>query len=240
MHHQDMEKDLFSNYLHYRDKYDEQFFLSTNEAAKQEYGIGGQTLYLGYYCPSKVYDIIVGNTNRGKIKYGRNEINHFDYIYFKNISGELKRIDKYGSIHDGQKLHERSFVVNHGDNLLIPTYIFFDDEPYLSQFCACEISNKKLHTFSLFTEHNVFAKSDEELKKYAEFYSEKYQYDSQGLFREVSVYNRLQHIARSENYLFFRNEKGQLVSYCQVTEQSDGKNMRRPEYKIPQTKRRIE
>lgn len=33
----------------------------------RQYGLGGECLHRGYYCPSKIYDIVVGNVNRGII-----------------------------------------------------------------------------------------------------------------------------------------------------------------------------
>ena len=33
----------------------------------KQYGFGGELLHRGYYCPSKIFDIVVGNVSRGKI-----------------------------------------------------------------------------------------------------------------------------------------------------------------------------
>ena len=32
-----------------------------------KYGIGGQNLHRGWYCPSIIYDIVIGNASRGRI-----------------------------------------------------------------------------------------------------------------------------------------------------------------------------
>lgn len=38
-----------------------------SKVAYKQYGIGGECLHRGYYCPSKIYDIVVGNISRGRI-----------------------------------------------------------------------------------------------------------------------------------------------------------------------------
>ena len=38
-----------------------------NDVVRTEYARGGETIHRGYYCPSPVYDIIVGGASRGRL-----------------------------------------------------------------------------------------------------------------------------------------------------------------------------
>lgn len=238
MQKQNIETELFSCFLQFREKHDELLILSADHSVITEYGIGGQTLYLGYYCPSKVYDIIVGNTSRGRIiRRGTKGINA-DYIFYKDNNNRIIKTEKLAS-HSQQIVLERSFFIHQSNHILIPTYVLFDsDKPLLCQLCICSYNDEKISRYSIITVHNVYAESEELLLNNAMFYSEEYQYDTQGSFYKVSILHRFQNISKTENYLFYKDENGLISSYCPILEQINGKPKLGQHYIIPKSKRR--
>lgn len=63
------EKDKYFEKLYnlYKDNLDELYIGAENNVVRKEYGRGGEVIHRGFYCPSPVQDIIVGNCNRGKL-----------------------------------------------------------------------------------------------------------------------------------------------------------------------------
>lgn len=57
------------------------------EIAVWQYGRGGETIHRGYYCPSLIYDIVVGGANRGKLL--KRLKNPATYVYGFDESGNL-------------------------------------------------------------------------------------------------------------------------------------------------------
>lgn len=67
------------------------------ETARTEYAVGGD-IHRGWYCPSPVYDIFVGNVHRGRI--------------LKRVSAKSKITNKYAFSSDNQLLCAEEFVGN--------------------------------------------------------------------------------------------------------------------------------
>lgn len=62
-----MDQELLSLYREYEPCYDKLFDYAQSAICSTEYGRGGEFFHRGYYCPSPILDIIVGNANRGKL-----------------------------------------------------------------------------------------------------------------------------------------------------------------------------
>ena len=60
------------------------------EVVHQQYGVGGLCLHRGYYCPSIIADIIVGNVSRGKLLKKLPTNVRPDYIYGFDTEGCLR------------------------------------------------------------------------------------------------------------------------------------------------------
>ncbi len=54
---------------------------ASEKVAYEQYGRGGECLHRGYYCPSMIMDIVVGNCKRGKILQKKPTRKNPDYIY---------------------------------------------------------------------------------------------------------------------------------------------------------------
>lgn len=60
------------------------------DVVRTEYARGGQTIHRGYYCPSPVYDILVGGASRGRLLKDRKRVRKKpDYEYGFNARNEL-------------------------------------------------------------------------------------------------------------------------------------------------------
>ena len=61
-----------------------------NDVVRTEYARGGETIHRGYYCPSPVYDIIVGRASRGRLLKDMKRIKkNPDYTFGFNANNEL-------------------------------------------------------------------------------------------------------------------------------------------------------
>lgn len=61
--------------------------LQQPEIVAWQYGRGGETIHRGYYCPSLIYDIVVGGANRGKLL--KRSKNPTTYVYGFDENGDL-------------------------------------------------------------------------------------------------------------------------------------------------------
>lgn len=50
-----------------KEKYIDLYDSYSKQVVRYEVGVGGELMHRGYYCPSLVEDIIVGNAKRGRI-----------------------------------------------------------------------------------------------------------------------------------------------------------------------------
>lgn len=103
-------RDLTKIINEYQYNFKELYDTAVEKAVKKEFAIKGVTLYRGYYCPSPILDIVVGNINRGKIlmrvtgrskptyEYGFDEqdklvlVQHLHNEEFDNISTESAEV----------------------------------------------------------------------------------------------------------------------------------------------------
>ena len=60
------------------------------KTARTEYGTGGECLHRGFYCPSKIFDIVVGNVGRGKVTKQPPTLRQADFVY--GFDGENRMI----------------------------------------------------------------------------------------------------------------------------------------------------
>ncbi len=64
-------------------------------AAYSEFSSGGHSLPRGYYCPSPIRDLIIGNCNRGKILKSVSGGTSISYQYFFNAAHQLSAVKKF-------------------------------------------------------------------------------------------------------------------------------------------------
>lgn len=62
-------------------KYNEFYSQVTKNITKKEYASKGDVIHRGYYCPSPVQDIIIGNNKRGKLIKNKNRFSSIGYEF---------------------------------------------------------------------------------------------------------------------------------------------------------------
>jgi hypothetical protein len=65
---------------------------SEKKIVRFEYSKGGETLHRGYYCPSPVLDLIVGNSKRGRILKRKPDFGKFSHEYGFDAADKLIRV----------------------------------------------------------------------------------------------------------------------------------------------------
>ncbi|KAB7709063.1 hypothetical protein F9802_02765 [Bacillus aerolatus] len=66
--------------------------LTEREVGQFEYSKGGETIHRGYYCPSPIYDLIVGNAKRGRLLKKKPEFGKYSYEYGFDNQDRLIRV----------------------------------------------------------------------------------------------------------------------------------------------------
>lgn len=103
----------------YRDSYLEFFERNSKEVVRIEYGIGGEVLHRGFYCPSIILDIVVGNVKRGRIAK-KKPMKSPERIYGFDQNNKLltveREFEKEFLIYEGQR--EWGFTFNNELSLI--------------------------------------------------------------------------------------------------------------------------
>lgn len=162
-----------------------------------QYSVGGEVLHRGYYCPSLIKDIVMGNCNRGRL--------------VKNTAKTKKVTYEYG-FRDNQLLLVRHNISDHLFEIEYISYFgnkqigyTFDNEMQLRTISECVYHNEKLKSYFL-VNYDPFGLSINCEK-------EIYEYDS-NLLHSVTVY--LIQAADSclhNKYVFYHDSNGYLSSY---------------------------
>lgn len=168
---------------------------------RKEFAIGGKTIHRGYYCPSPIYDIIVGGSNRGRLvkRPGQGEIT---YVYGMDAANNVVLADSFWG--------GKEYIFHTGDTVL--SIIFRENFPLLPvvQVSECSYQNGKLQSYTLFDAdgHNVTA-----------FWREEYSYGKDGLlFADVQRYAIAPQVSvdglmMHQRYYFEHDENGYLSSF---------------------------
>ena len=190
-------------------KYIEQKELLTLElerlVVRKEFAIGGKTIHRGYYCPSPIYDIIVGGCARGRLakRPGQSEIT---YVYGMDAANNVVFADSFWG--------GKEYIFHQGDTVL--SIVFRENFLQLPvvQVSECSYQNGELRSYTLFDAdgHNVTA-----------FWREEYTYGKDGLlFADVQRYAIAPQISDDglmmrQRYHFEHDENGYLSSFLLET-----------------------
>lgn len=92
----------------YRENYAAIYEAKRKAVALWRYGRGGTTIHRGWFCPSPIKDIVVGNASRGKLlKNAPQQGKPADYVYGFSANDELLTIDgPYSKMYQGPARRE--------------------------------------------------------------------------------------------------------------------------------------
>ena len=79
----------------YNDAADFLNYQFAKKVVREEYGSGGETLDRGFYFPNPVFDIVIGNSNRGKLLKRITKKSKISFSYGYDISGKLIVVNQW-------------------------------------------------------------------------------------------------------------------------------------------------
>ena len=190
-----------------KDHYETVFNQIDKTVVRREQATGGGVMHRGYYCPSLVMDIAIGNVNRGRLikrlrtqkityTYGFDSLDRLVTVVNHTEVGDFFEYIIYeGNVQYGVQFHHNSW-----------------SGEYLHDISRCCYEKSKLKSY----ERYVY---DDYNKKFSLYQGEFYRYSKDSLEWEwVEVLNGDMRYIRSLNYKF-RIEDGVLVDYA--TEKGD-------------------
>lgn len=247
-----MEQRLFDLYDKYLYSYDELRKKALAETCYREYSKGGEGTHRGYYCPSPVIDLLIGNVSRGRLLKRRPAAN-YDYIYYLNEARQIIMVDDFATWENGSKtLYTREFVF-HGEN--IETSVEYQLNRclgYIHMYSAslCDYDAGKLRAYRSLV-MDAYCRDDG--SRYANkdsclFNAEDYEYDESGLmckavlgeklsFKEKTRSGKFKPAGYTQEYAYklFHNEEGFMYAYKSLEPRPDGLD---PMYYIAKSKLR--
>lgn len=253
----DFRKDLLVGlFKEYCDKYDElNAKFSAVPVAKYEYcsGVKGG-VWRGYYNPSPISDIVVGNANRGRRVTHPRKGCYYRYRYLFDENGKLLVAEDYSKelgkpkpvIYFDERrklcvardtseqaavsepvLWQKEFLIYEGRRVIAPQYdIVFTPELGTVSVCDYDEQGRVLRYDRL---HWGLQRP----VKYQKLSSEVYEYDETGLLEYAYWGRSFAGITEVDKYHFNHDDEGRIVSYDFF--RKDGSLVT---YEIPKSKRR--
>ncbi len=260
------EKEIMTAYRKYRDKFDKIALSKTKDLDKlykeaesavvrEEYCIGSDML-LGYYNPSPVLDLVVGNMNRGKISDKRTRLQKPTHNYGFDENGRL-RIIKYILPKNYEDFDERTVLEYDGNIVNVISYrnaqkdkgishiaLFeYDDNQRIIKVTDCDIvvgrcatvrqecytyCNDSVESMTLWDCYTVDEDGLEMIEDMCSAWYDKAK--ASNVLHDIKSTGCIYSV---ELYRFFHDESGYIVGYEVVD-----KNGETTMYEVPKRKRR--
>ncbi len=180
----------------------------------------------GYYCPSPVFEFIVGNAYRGYIQTKKPK-KHFEYEYIKNSNSQLIEANRYVFHNNSVLLVSKEFILYKPDENIEAVFLFSEDDIVLESVGLCRYNNN--HEIRLYaTLTNTYAQFSNTINKTSfDYHSEAFTYGKKLEF--VEWIDNVGDMTEKFGFRFiYENEK--LVSYKNVYSDTN------IEYRIPKNK----
>ena len=190
----------------------------------RQYSRGGEVLHRGYYCPSPILDLVIGNGNRGRLLKNMARCkNAPSFEYGFNADDELIYVQRNPNVPSHEPCIE---YILWEDSKSIGYY--FESTDWLSVVSECVYNEGKILSY---LSCSFIPKSEYELEL-TEIHKETYQYQNgllacADMYRYMSVDNTVFEFPTSndfdhEQYVFQHDSDGYISSYM-VKEYKDGK-----------------
>lgn len=169
----------------------------------QQYAVGTTNMQRGALCPSKIFDVVVGNVKRGRLVKNINK-KQPSYSYFFDGEGRLLKAEQVRA-KDSDYLVE--YILYKNDCEIGITYrlgeIIGEELAYITRVVR---RNGKLISYE-------WGKGvDEKKNRIWELYSEKYFYDEEGMVK-VDMVDLIGGNLRHDRFFIKINDQGQALSY---------------------------
>lgn len=174
---------------------------------RYEYGRGGETLHRGYYCPSLISDIVIGNQKRGKL-LKRKTKKPADYIFGFDEKDQLIMVKHYFSC----DICSLEMIYREGSEEIGVTVFSEDDGFALSR---CVYDRDRILEYDLFYDDGQEMRRDKNHKnRFSEERHEKYSYFSNMLVVDFSDFSSATNLKKNPHKVFsVVLEEKKLVSY---------------------------
>ncbi len=169
-----------------------------------KFGIGGANLPArGYYCPSLIMDIVVGNCSRGRLVCKPKITTRPDFKYGFTEKGELVYIENF---YEGKKVSSE-YILREKDTI---TGFAFTDEDVLINYSRENYENGRLVSYSLVFYDEMFGEAH---SLHNETYNMNDRRMTASLFDYEPKHGRSSSSCRGEYYCFDIDNDGYLTSY---------------------------
>lgn len=214
-------------YEKYQDKYAELLNATERKPLDVKYARGGEILHRGYFCPSPVFDIVIGGASRGRLLKTQKSAATADYCYFFK-KDKLVRVDSYAVFEGkGRVLYSREFIQRDGNIEVALLYEFWAGNliilrgmticEYVPQRKPKQSSEKLLryiHVFGYpYYAEEIGMPFSKALSKSLIIREETYSYNSDGLLVCSTLNEIFRDSIQMSAYAFNHNDKGEIVSY---------------------------
>ena len=172
-----------------------------SKTVREEYSAGGKALHRGYYCPSPVFDIVTGKSNRGKLlkRLTSRSRPSFKYCFDKD-----DRMIIVSNQSDGKEI-----VLRDGN---VETGIGFSERHGISTLAECTYDGSRIlsYIYCSYNRHESLANN---------YRREDYEYSEEGI-KSLESFDffrfRGSQMLRHKKYIFQHDEEGFLSSYTVV------------------------
>lgn len=172
---------------------------TTQKEYTYKFGIGGQNLHRGWYCPSIIYDIVIGNASRGRLVKNPQPQTSPSFRYCFNANGTLLRVDEYSN----GKIAASECLLH--ENKTIKGVTITPDKQLLRY-------SEELYSGSILTQYSYIDYNPCDKTPYF-LHCEKYKLEGNRLICWFAEYGMLTKSGWSHNYIFSLDEQGVLQSY---------------------------
>lgn len=137
--------ELATPYLDCADSLYEQIY---ENCVRTEYGRGGIGLYRGYYCPSPIDDIIIGNVTRGRLYKNKPLKISPDYQYHFDAENRLRCVD-YADCNKELIIHEDQLELGLG------YHVYNSVAEPVDTISMCQYSDHRIEMFVIASYHHA-------------------------------------------------------------------------------------
>lgn len=197
----------------YLDRLDALLDEAKASVVREEVSTGGESHSRGYYSPSPVIDLVIGNYKRGKLLMRPSKRSRIDFTYGFDADNRLRLITQ--NLRDTGRSTQEVMVYEENRVLGLNIDRWPENRP-LDIFAITEekYSDGKLMSFSTLNIHGL---RESDAFEHTRYYKEEYTYDEKGI-RTCDSYDCTVSIAMLQHfrYEFEHDEEGYISAYTSI------------------------
>jgi hypothetical protein len=197
-------KGTISELINIKNEYEDKLLcfrnIAESEIVNYEYSKGGETIHRGYYCPSLIYDLIVGNAKRGRRLKRKPEFGKYSYEYGFDLENRLLRVKNVNEFTTPDSRFNEEYLVYNND-------IVYGVE--FNNMGSIEFVSKSTYENGNIVKYECSVCGT---RQYATLYYEEYFYEN-NMLSEVSIFDVTPQIElyEEQKYKIELNDEGNIV-----------------------------